>query len=946
MAEDLKAAARQYFGMGLPVIPEKIWFSQEDNEWKKIPLCEWKLWQTKKQTQEEFESLNWNEANGFAILAGSKTNDGLFFGCVDFDSKKVSQEAIEKGKEVIKNLPTTRMEETVSKGLHLNYLSRKKPRSIKAYHDIAAVELISENCLVVMAPSQGYKALNDNSLTIVEDLETLFFQALEKTGVNVEKPQAVWFDSAELSGKPYRGKDPPCIQALLKGTHEGLRNEYGIRLGSYFINFKQYQPKTVREEILKAWNKLNSPELSWKELDSLVKSAVQGKYVYGCTDPILKSQCDREKCPIAPKQTAKLLTPEERERAEMLLADPMLLDYVVQFGRRRLIGEDNTLLTNFVIVCSGQTKYPISGILSGFSGSGKNESLRAVKPLIPAEWLFEFTTSTPEAVKYIPEEFAGTLLIYEMAGMESRTGTLGLRSVGEGESIETIFPMRDEETGNMMLGRHKTNAKNFITTESDIGIHADLYRRVLKLSLNHSDILTKRVLAKQLRDAMLPEGLRKKLGLDIGAKMPYSEKDFQNALRLVDWNVEVVVFPPASLLQLEKLAIKKEQKVALRSQIERILNFIRVLAIIHQRQRIIIEDKEDDSKFVVASAEDFESAMKILAPSIIETVSRLEKRQNEALELIESSNEELWDKNKLAQKLGVSTVTAARILKTLANLGYLREIQTSKPYSYELIQDREKPKQLVLLEEINNYKAFYEKELETFLTHTLSPYQNLHVRGISPINVDKPTKRPEPEKYPLPSEERQGEKVPTESVPSLSEQNNPELLFNSERISENKLIVNDEDSATPTPSQSGEKVRSVERSKEKVSNGEIKPEEQISQPMRSDLSQFDIDKLEPLTVLSDFKNEHCVKCGLRDVAWQVTLKDGSLGFLCKKCGAELSKDKVESQRQQQNWILKVEGNKVYAKDGNILFQCPYCKSTYFVSETELEQHIRAFHAGR
>jgi len=150
----------------------------------------------------------------------------------------------------------------------------------------------------------------------------------------------------------------------------------------------------------------------------------------------------------------------------------------------------------------------------------------------------------------------------------------------------------------------------------------------------------------------------------------------------------------------------------LRSQIERILNFIRVLAVIHQRQRAFIEDKEDGSRFVIANVEDFEKTMKILAPSIIETVSRLEKRQTEALELIESSSLELWDKNKLAQKLGVSTVTAARILKTLANLGYLSEIQTTKPYSYELIQDREKPQKLILLENIREYKSFYEKELE------------------------------------------------------------------------------------------------------------------------------------------------------------------------------------------------------------------------------------------
>lgn len=217
----------------------------------------------------------------------------------------------------------------------------------------------------------------------VEDLEALFYSALEKAGIKIEKQANIWFDRQELAGKPYRGRDPPCIQALMKGTHEGLRNEYGIRLASYFINFKQYNPKTVREDILKSWNKLNTPELSWKELDGIMKSAIQGKYVYGCADPILKSQCDRDKCPISPKQIAKLLTQEEVNRAEKLLADPKLLDYVVQFGRSRLIGEDNTLLTNFVIICSGQTKYPISGILTGFSGSGKNESIRAIKPLIP-----------------------------------------------------------------------------------------------------------------------------------------------------------------------------------------------------------------------------------------------------------------------------------------------------------------------------------------------------------------------------------------------------------------------------------------------------------------------------------------------------------------------------------------------------------------------------------
>jgi len=218
-------------------------------------------------------------------------------------------------------------------------------------------------------------------------------------------------------------------------------------------------------------------------------------------------------------------TDQEKAKAEELLRDPKLLDYQLALGRKNLIGEDDVLRQNFVVLVSGQTRYPISEVLTGHSGSGKNQSIRAVKPLIPKEWIFEFTTSTPEAVKYIPEEFTGTLIIYELAGIRSETGALGLRSIGEGEGIKTIYPMRDEATGEMKLGEKQTNAKNFISTDSGLDIQADLYRRVFKNSMNDSKALTKRVCAKKLRDSSLPESLRLKLYPDKN-KLPYSESDF------------------------------------------------------------------------------------------------------------------------------------------------------------------------------------------------------------------------------------------------------------------------------------------------------------------------------------------------------------------------------------------------------------------------------------
>jgi hypothetical protein len=108
------------------------------------------------------------------------------------------------------------------------------------------------------------------------------------------------------------------------------------------------------------------------------------------------------------------------------------------------------------------------------------------------------------------------------------------------------------------------------------------------------------------------------------------------------------------------------------------------------------------------------------------------------------------------------------------------------------------------------------------------------------------------------------------------------------------------DTAIPTPSQGGEKVRTAERGMEKVSNGENEQKEQISQPMRSDL-----------------------------------------GFL----QPEAEQDK----KQLEDWVSKIEGNRVYLKTGEVWFICQFCKGVgkpiYFATEADLQGHIKALHTG-
>jgi hypothetical protein len=764
---DLKAAAHEYWSQGCNIVPLK----------GKQPLVSWSQWQIQRQSQEEFEGLPWSQADGFAIICGTQLSNGLFFGALDFDVKNVTEEAKDKGKKALKNILCTHIEETPSGGQHWIFYSKVKPKTVSAYHNEASLELLGEGKLCIMAPSQGYKRLNDNTPSEVQDLETSFIEALSTVGVRTQKEEtATWFERKELATQAYKGKEPNCIRELEKGAKEGLRNEYGIRLASYYGNCKQYKTESCLK-ILKMWNKLNEPSLDTEEIESLLKSALQGNYVYGCNDPILKEVCKREGCSLAKKE-AKEVTEQEKAIAEKLLADPKLLDYVLVFGRKRLIGEDNILLQNFVILVSGQTKYSISEVLSGHSGSGKNESIRAIKPLIPEEgWIFEFTTSTPEAIKYIPEDFSGTLVIYELAGIRSETGTLGLRSIGEGEGIKTIYPMRDEQTGEMTLGEKQTNAKNFISTESGLDIQADLYRRVFKNSMNDSLALTKRVCAKKMRDSSLPESLRSKLYPE-QSKLPYSAKDFRNALSMLDLKLEVVIFPPSSLLELIGLATKREQQVALRTQIERILNFIKILALIHQKQRIHFKDDADS--YVIADVRDVETALTILETSINETVTRMEKRQKEAIEILKKFPSGL-DKNSLATKLNCSPVTAARILKTIANQGYAKQIETIKPYLYQLVEEKT-PNAFVLPEKISQYQAIYPTELKTFLNSILSPCQ---VATHKFFSVEIPEELEN--KYHIAT--MTSDKEPTDKELKPIPETKPNPLVEPERTSENSLEI-------------------------------------------------------------------------------------------------------------------------------------------------------------
>ena len=184
MNEELRAAAEAYHNQGIPVIPFLVRM-KENGEYDKTPrVSSWKQWLMQPQTNEEFQKLQWDGVNAFAVILGTKTKDDLYLCVIDYDVKGnvLTEEVKAKGKEILKTFPTTQTQETVNKGLHLIYFSRTKPCTEGSFHDTTGLELLGEKKICLMAPSFGYKNLNDNTPTEVSDLQTTFYETLEKFG--------------------------------------------------------------------------------------------------------------------------------------------------------------------------------------------------------------------------------------------------------------------------------------------------------------------------------------------------------------------------------------------------------------------------------------------------------------------------------------------------------------------------------------------------------------------------------------------------------------------------------------------------------------------------------------------------------------------------------------------------------------------------------------------
>ncbi|MEM2365653.1 MAG: bifunctional DNA primase/polymerase [Nitrososphaerota archaeon] len=282
----------------------------------KIPAVKWKEFQLRKPSNEEIENWRklWENGYNVAVIAGSISGNLVV---IDVDSYKDS--CFLRAIDFDRLLESTFVVETPSGGLHIYFRFMRSQPSFNLMHDGKVIaEIRGEGRYVLAPPSIAISKVDGTpkqyvciskttnipivSGNIVDFLKKRFENRL---GINV----SIIFEGTKISsddslgrlfisGKPYRGRHPPCFEKLLCGVREGFRNEGAVRVASYFLTLRKLKPDSVWKKLLE-WNLLNEPPLDIKELERCFKSVLGKGYRYGCNSMKI-FYCDRTRCPLKP----------------------------------------------------------------------------------------------------------------------------------------------------------------------------------------------------------------------------------------------------------------------------------------------------------------------------------------------------------------------------------------------------------------------------------------------------------------------------------------------------------------------------------------------------------------------------------------------------------------------------------------------------------------------
>ncbi len=360
-------------------------------------------------------------------------------------------------------------------------------------------------------------------------------------------------------------------------------------------------------------------------------------------------------------EASPVVTMSESERAEAtaFLRRPDFLDQVAaDIDALGYVGEETNKRLLYLVAVSRKLEDPLSAIVLSQSGAGMSGLTEAFERLCPPEDVVLLTRLTPQSLYYTEPGFLDRKLLI----VEERYGSLeadySIRVLQSRKKLIAAAPIKDPQTGNMKTRIFEVEARAaFIEATTASSVNHENATRCFELMMDESAEQTRRIHERQRL-------LRTEAGLRLRQEAETICRRHWNAQRLLE--PLPVVIPFARKLSFPSSWLRTRRDHA------RFLNLIVVSAFLHQHQR------ERRQGAVVASLADYETAYRLAAEVLRETLTDIKKPLREALLRLRGLAREKGgavSRREIREALHVPDSTERRWLQELVDFEYLGLVQ-------------------------------------------------------------------------------------------------------------------------------------------------------------------------------------------------------------------------------------------------------------------------------
>ena len=278
------------------------------------------------------------------------------------------------------------------RGYHVYSKSKENPGSTTKYDELK-IEHRANGAYVVAPPSRHssgrkYEFVNATSPDDMPELKEQNTKLIWTQLVNrVSKLKGIQLTVADMPER-LDDIDAPCVANMLDGVKKGKRNDTAFALTQYYRYVKKLSP-TETEMMVKGWNDSNKPSLSKQEIETVIKSAINGKKQSGCTKIRSLGFCPYKitrDCPFLNKNI----------KAKIFSKPPKNLEEVYQRLRKWIYMKktDRVDLILATAISTFSNDKPIWIFLMGASGDAKSELVRGLSELPFVRKIDQLTANT------------------------------------------------------------------------------------------------------------------------------------------------------------------------------------------------------------------------------------------------------------------------------------------------------------------------------------------------------------------------------------------------------------------------------------------------------------------------------------------------------------------------------------------------------------------------